>query len=176
MNQLITKRLIGPMILVMPTISAGHDYQECINAPGALDDTYVTQDVRADIQAHFRVSAIAAEWGIAGYSSGGYCAANLALRHPTDFGASEIMALYQVPGAGHNFYAWEPAVPYLLQWMWSQLTPPQLRVQFPLTGSVRTSTINLPADIRAAVKAGTHPAKRKASTVVHVTTGTSTNA
>jgi enterochelin esterase-like enzyme len=100
MNQLITKRLIGPMILVMPTISAGHDYQECVNAPGALDDTYITQDVRTDIQAHYRVSAIAAEWGIAGYSSGGYCAANLALRHPTDFGASGIMDGYFRPQDG----------------------------------------------------------------------------
>ena len=248
MNQLITKRLIGPMILVMPTISAGHDYQECVNAPGALDDTYVTQDVRTDIQAHYRVSAIAAEWGIAGYSSGGYCAANLALRHPTDFGASGIMdgyfrpqdgpaaralhdnpaaeqandplreaaslgadpgplpsfwlstgtgnagdvtaahafaaalhgvettTLYQVPGAGHNFYAWEPAIPYLLQWMWTQLAPPQLRVEFPLAGSVRDATINLPTDIRAAARAATHPAKRKASSVVHVRTGVDANA
>ena len=248
MNQLITKRLIGPMILVMPTMSAGHDYQECVNAPGALDDTYVTDDVRTDIQAHYRVSAIAAEWGIAGYSSGGFCAANLALRHPADFGASGIMdgyfrpqdgpaakalnfsptaeqandplreaaslgadpaplpafwlstgtgdtgdvtaarafatalhgaettTLYQVPGAGHNFYAWEPAIPYLLQWMWNQLAPPPLRVQFPLAGSVRTATINLPTDVRAAARAATHPAKPKAPTVVHVRTGASTDA
>ncbi len=248
MNQLITKRLIGPMILVMPTISAGHDYQECVNAPEALDDTYVAEDVRTDIQAHYRVSAIAAEWGIAGYSSGGYCAANLALRHPADFGASGIMdgyfrpqdgpaakalhynpgaeevndplreaaslgadpaplpsfwlstgtgdtgdvkaarafttalhgvettTLYQVPGAGHNFYAWEPAIPYLLQWMWNQLAPPPLRVQFPLAGSVRTATINLPANIRAAARAAAHPAKPKAPSVVHVPTGASTDA
>ena len=230
MNQLIGKRLIGPMILVMPTMNVGHDFQECVDAPGALDDTYITDDVRADIQARYRVSSVNAEWGIAGYSSGGYCAANLALRHPVDFGASGIMdgyfrpqdgpaakalhfnpaaeagndpireaasldagagplpsfwlstgtgdkgdvaavkaftaalhgiettALYRVPGAGHNFYAWAPAIPYLLQWMWSQLAPPQMRVQFPIAGSVRTSTINLPAAVRAVAA---HPVKRK---------------
>src|SRR5262249_7156720 len=69
MNQLIAKRLIGPMILVMPTMSVGKTFQECVDAPGALDDTYITQDVRADILGKYRVSTIGAEWGIAGYSS-----------------------------------------------------------------------------------------------------------
>jgi len=230
MNQLIGKRLIGPTILVMPTMSVGHDFQECVDAPGALDDTYITDDVRADIEARYRVSSVNAEWGIAGYSSGGYCAANLALRHPSDFGASGIMdgyfraqdgpaakalhfnpaaeaannpireaaslaagagplpsfwlstgtgnagdvsaakaftaalhgieatALNRVPGAGHNFYAWSPAIPYLLQWMWTQLAPPELRVQFPIAGPVRSSTINLPTEVRHAIA---HPVARK---------------
>jgi enterochelin esterase-like enzyme len=228
MDQLIAKRLVGPMILVMPTMSVGRSFQECVDAPGALDDTYITQDVRSDIQAKYRVSTVGAEWGIAGYSSGGYCAANLALRHPTEFGASGIMdgyfrpqdgpaanalhfnpaaeaandplrtaallaadsspvpsfflstgtgdhadvagarafvtalhsvesvAQYDIPGAGHDVYAWQPAVPYLLQWMWTQLAEPQLRVQFPIAGSVRSTTINLPADVRAAAQPDTH--------------------
>ncbi len=228
MNQLIAQHLTGPMILVMPTMNVGTDYQECVDAPGALDDTYITQDVRDDIAARFRVSAIAAEWGIAGFSSGGYCAANLALRHPADFGAAGIMdgyfrpqdgpaakalhydataeaandplleaatagrnggplpafwmsagasdagdlagvraftaalhgveavPVYQVPGAGHNFYAWEPALPYFLQWAWTQLAPPDLRVQFPLAGPVRNTTITLSPQLLAAKAALRH--------------------
>lgn len=231
MNQLVARHLTGPMVLVMPTMSVGTDYQECLDAPGALDDTYITQDVRYDIEARFRVSAVAAEWGIAGYSSGGYCAANLALRHPADFGVSGIMdgyfrpqdgpaaqalhddpaaeagndplreaatagrgggplpafwlsagaadaadlagvraftaalhgveavPVYQVPGAGHNFYAWEPALPYFLQWAWTQLAPPDLRVGFPIAGPVRTTSITLSPQLLA-VQGATrrHPA------------------
>jgi enterochelin esterase-like enzyme len=224
-TRLLDDRLIGPMILVMPTMSVGRDFQECVDAPGALDDTYITDDVRADIEARFRVSDIAADWGIGGYSSGGYCAANLALRHPADFGASaamdgyfrpqdgpaakalhdnaaaeavndpltaaakagrdggtvpsfwlsvgtgdagdvaaarafaaelhavEAVTIYQVPSAGHNFYAWEPAIPYLLQWMWTQIAPPQLRVQFPLAGKITNANIPLSARLLAATKA-----------------------
>src|SRR5690349_10390678 len=28
------------------------------------------------------------------------------------------------PGAGHNFYAWRPAIPRMLGWMWGQIAPP----------------------------------------------------
>jgi pimeloyl-ACP methyl ester carboxylesterase len=34
------------------------------------------------------------EWGVAGYSSGGYCAANLALRHRSSFGAAAVIEGY----------------------------------------------------------------------------------
>lgn len=206
MDKLIHDRRIGPMVVVMPRTYVGHHYQECVNAPGALDDTYITQEVRADIQAKFRVSRVPADWGIAGFSSGGYCAANLALRHPDMFGASAVMDGYfrpqdgeaaralhfdpaaeaandplrlatalsrtasplpafwvsagtqtsvdssgarafvaalrgveQVPlyldhNAGHSFYEWNASIPHVLAWMWTQLAPPELRVQFPIAG------------------------------------------
>jgi enterochelin esterase-like enzyme len=226
MNDLIARHVIGPMIVVMPTMSVGRDYQECVDAPGALDDTYITYDVRADISAAYRASLVPAEWGVGGYSSGGYCAANLALRHRAYFGASGIMdgyfepqdgpaakalhdnpmaeaandplrsaaelpadvnplpafwlstgtgdkgdvagvrafatalhgietvSVYQVPGAGHDFYAWQVAVPYLIQWMWSELAPPDLRVQFPTAGTVHSTTVRLSPSVRAVTRAG----------------------
>jgi hypothetical protein len=197
----------------MPTMSVGRHFEECVNAPGAPDDTYITDDVRDDVLHAFRASPVPAEWGIGGYSSGGYCAANLALRHPGDFGAAGVMdgyfrpsdgpaaaalhdnpaaeaandpllaaqrlrfgahplpsfwlsagtgdaadyaaaeafttalhdiesvTLYREPGVGHNFYAWRPSIPRMLAWMWSQIAPPQLRVQFPIAGGVTNSTI-----------------------------------
>ncbi len=215
-DHLIAERRMGPVVLVMPTTSVGHNFQECVDAPGALDDTYITHDVRADVQARFRVSRDPAQWGVAGYSSGGYCAANLALRHPGAFGASGVMdgyyrpqdgpaaaalhndpaaesannplglaaaltrdarplpafwisagtgvaadingalaftralhgveqvPLYRERDAGHNFYAWQPALPQLLSWMWQQLAPPDLRVQFPIAGGVQTHAIYAP--------------------------------
>ena len=53
----IARHVIGPMVLVMPSINgAGGDYQDCVNGPHVNDDTYLTQDVRADVLAHYRVS------------------------------------------------------------------------------------------------------------------------
>ena len=94
-DTLIARHLIGPMVLVMPSINgAGRHYQDCVNGPGVSDDTYLTQDVRADLIARYRVSHDPYQWGMAGYSSGGYCAANLALRHPGSFGAAAVIEAY----------------------------------------------------------------------------------
>jgi pimeloyl-ACP methyl ester carboxylesterase len=94
-DSLIARHVIGPMVLVMPSINgSGRDYQDCVNGPDIRDDTYLTQDVRADALAHYRVSHDPYEWGVAGYSSGGYCAANLALRHRGSFGAAAVIEGY----------------------------------------------------------------------------------
>jgi len=94
-DTLMGEHKIGPMILVMPTINGlGHDFQECLNGPGVKDDTYVTTDVRADVLGRYRASGDPYEWGVAGYSSGGYCAANLALRHRNLFGAAAVIEGY----------------------------------------------------------------------------------
>jgi poly(3-hydroxybutyrate) depolymerase len=94
-DSLIARHVIGPMVLVMPSINgSGRDYQDCVNGPGVSDDTYLTQDVRADVLARYRVSHDPYEWGVSGYSSGGYCAANLALRHRGSFGAAAVIEGY----------------------------------------------------------------------------------
>ncbi|WP_375486162.1 alpha/beta hydrolase [uncultured Jatrophihabitans sp.] len=208
LDQLIDDHRMGPVIAVMPAMATGRHYEECVDAPKALDDTYLTRDVRADVLARFRASPVPAEWGIAGFSSGGYCAANLALRHRASFGAAGIMdgyfrpsdgpaaaalhfnraaedandpllaarrlgsgthplpsfwlmagtgdkgdyvaaqafvhalhgvdavTLHREPSATHNYRAWRAADPAMLSWLWTQLAPPDLRVQFPITGSV----------------------------------------
>jgi pimeloyl-ACP methyl ester carboxylesterase len=94
-NSLLARHLVGPMVLVMPAINGtGHNYQDCVNGPSVKDDTYVTNDVRTDILDRYRVSDNPYEWGLGGYSSGGYCAANLALRHPSSFGAAAVLEGY----------------------------------------------------------------------------------
>jgi len=95
MDLLLARHLIGPMVLVMPSINgAGHDYQDCVNGPGVRDMTYLTRDVRADMLAHYRVSTDPFEWGLGGYSSGGYCAANLAMQNRDSYGAAAIIEGY----------------------------------------------------------------------------------
>ncbi len=94
-DQLLARHLIGPMVLVMPAINGpGHGFQDCVDGPGVHDDTYLTTDVRADVSSRYRVSPDPYEWGLGGYSSGGYCAADLALRHRTLFGAAAVLEGY----------------------------------------------------------------------------------
>lgn len=209
---LIRRHLMGPLILVMPRTYTGR-YQDCVNGTHAADETYLNDDVRTYIRAHFRASASVSEWGVAGYSSGGFCAMNLAFRHRDFYGAaaamdgyfraadgpaagalsnnptaidansplslaqrlrvgaspmpalwlsagtanpsdqaeaqaflSAVRVLEQVtyvsePGAGHNFYAWAATLPSVLAWMWAQLAPPDLKVDFPILGPATTVVI-----------------------------------
>ncbi len=92
---LLAQHRIGPMVLVMPSINAGgRSYQDCVNGPSVKDETYLLTDVRADVLARYRVSSDPFQWAVGGYSSGGYCAANLALRHPGSFGAAAVIEGY----------------------------------------------------------------------------------
>jgi enterochelin esterase-like enzyme len=100
LDKLIAEHLMGPVVLVMPTMNQGRHFEECVNAPRAPDDTYISSDVRADVLDNFRVATDPAQWGIAGYSSGGYCAANLALRHRANLGAPAVMDGYLRPQDG----------------------------------------------------------------------------
>jgi poly(3-hydroxybutyrate) depolymerase len=218
-DSLLARHLIGPMVLVLPAINGtGHNYQDCVNGPAVRDETYLLRDVRNDVLARYRVSSDPYEWGAGGYSSGGYCAANLALRHPGSFGAAAVLNGYfraadgpaaaalsngqpleaansplylaerlkpnsvgplpafwvaagtndkadyrpatmfaaalnrvqQVPfvklNAGDTANAWSAALPVALTWLWQQLAPPDLRVQFPVRASAHglLSTIPVP--------------------------------
>jgi hypothetical protein len=100
-DSLMSRRLIGPMVLVMPAIDgSGNQYQDCVNGPSSRDETYINTDVRADLLARYRVSLDPYEWGLTGYSSGGYCAANLALRHRSSYGAAAIINGYFLAADG----------------------------------------------------------------------------
>lgn len=100
MDELISRHVIGPMVLVMPNANSGTNYQECLDSPKGKDDTYISTDVPTDLMSRFRVATDRSQWGIAGYSSGGYCAANLSLRHRADYGAAGILDGYFRPGDG----------------------------------------------------------------------------
>ncbi|HEY3924798.1 MAG TPA: alpha/beta hydrolase-fold protein [Acidothermaceae bacterium] len=83
---------IGPMVIVMPATFDGAHGQDCVDAPhGQLDDTYLSADVPADVMRDFRVLPQGPHWAIGGLSDGGFCAANLALRHPGEYGAVASM-------------------------------------------------------------------------------------
>ena len=85
-----------PFIAVMPTsnVSMPRD-TECVNVVGGPQvDTYLTEDVRAAVESAFRADSNGQQWGVMGYSTGGYCAANLAMRHPAEFHVAVSLSGY----------------------------------------------------------------------------------
>ena len=100
LTTLVSQHRAGPMVLVLPDVNGGVQLpsSQCLNEPfGPQTDTYLTVDVPNFVAASFRVQEPGPHWGIAGYSEGGFCAANLALRHPTRFGAAASMSGYFQP-------------------------------------------------------------------------------
>ena len=72
---------------------------ECTDlAHGPKAETFLTADVPAYARARFRVRTDRAGWGLIGYSAGGYCAINLALRHPEEYAAGASLSGYGEPG------------------------------------------------------------------------------
>lgn len=72
---------------------------ECTNLVGGPQtETYLTRDVPEWVLSHLRVRAEPSAWGLVGYSAGGFCAMNLALRHPGRYAAAASLSGYADPG------------------------------------------------------------------------------
>jgi Predicted esterase len=101
-TNLIRHREMGPVVLVMPDGNGGlrSGGEECLNTSTVKDETYIGTDVPADIRSRFRVSDVPTQWGLLGFSSGGYCAANLMMRHRAGFGSAAIIEGYFNPRQG----------------------------------------------------------------------------
>ncbi|MFC6880554.1 MULTISPECIES: alpha/beta hydrolase [Actinomadura] len=96
---LLAQRKAAPAVLVMPDSNGGRAYSlQCLNEPkGVQDETYLVDDVPRDIAARLRVEPPGPRWALAGFSEGGYCAANIALRDSSSYGAVGIMSGYFAP-------------------------------------------------------------------------------
>ena len=71
---------------------------QCLNNPGGIQDmTFVARDVPDAIARIARVQPPGRAWGLAGYSEGGYCTANIALQDPQGWGAAGVMSGYFSP-------------------------------------------------------------------------------
>ncbi len=93
-----------PFIAVMPSQEvAGRRDTQCVRVVGGPDvETYLTTDVREVITRSYRANPHPGAWGLMGYSSGGYCATNLAMRHPTMFAAAVSIAGLAHPAHDHQ--------------------------------------------------------------------------
>lgn len=88
-----------PFIAVLPTqnVLFPRDTQ-CVNVVGGPNmDTYLTRDVHRSVIAGLRATPDRAGWALMGYSTGGYCALNLAMRHPDLFAATVSLSGYAQP-------------------------------------------------------------------------------
>ena len=102
---LLKSKQTTPAILVMPDTDGGGHYElQCLNYPyrhGIQDETFVAEEVPDWIARNLRVMPPGPSWGIAGYSEGGYCAANIGLQHPTRFGYVGSLSGYFAPSNSH---------------------------------------------------------------------------
>ena len=98
----------GPAVLVMPDTDGGQQYSlQCLNIPhGPQDMTFVGIEVPNWASHNLRVMPPGPAWGIAGYSEGGYCAANIGLQYDYRFGYVGSLSGYfspstsQIPARG----------------------------------------------------------------------------
>jgi pimeloyl-ACP methyl ester carboxylesterase len=96
LDQEIEAHRMAPVVVVFPvqTVSRTRD-SECVDAIGGIEmDTFLSVDVPWAVIHDFRVRDDAAGWGTIGYSTGGFCAVNLAMRHPTRYSAAASLSGY----------------------------------------------------------------------------------
>jgi enterochelin esterase-like enzyme len=137
LQNLISAGQAKPAVLVMPDANGGRGISlQCLNqVNGPQDATFLAQDLPGDISRMLRVRPPGASWGIAGYSEGGYCAANLGLRYATAYGYAAVLSGYFKPSD-------------------NQLTHPFRLVQ-PFGHNHRLERLNTPADLLQSLPAGT---------------------
>lgn len=91
------KHQISPVIAVIPAITVKpRQDTECLDfSNGPKVETWLTVDVPAYVKSRFSISA--EHWGVTGYSTGGWCAAMVAMLHPDRYTASGVIAGYFQP-------------------------------------------------------------------------------
>ena len=91
----IAARRLPAVIAVVPTDDDPGRDSECVNAVrGQQDETYLAVDVPADLRHGFRALDTPRAWATVGYSTGGFCAVNLALHHPERYAAAASLSGY----------------------------------------------------------------------------------
>ena len=96
---LLRDHAVQPVALVMPDPNGGRRISlQCLDVVhGPQDATYLARDVPDYLSRTLRLQPSGRAWGIAGYSEGGYCAANLALRYPGRYGYAGVLSGYFAP-------------------------------------------------------------------------------
>ena len=98
-NRLLADKVAQPAVLVMPDANGGEQVSlQCLNQVGGPQDlTYLAVDLPTQIARSLRVLPPGPGWGVAGYSEGGFCTANMALRYPHRYGFAGVLSGYFRP-------------------------------------------------------------------------------
>ena len=83
LDRLIEEKKIPPVLVVIPEQNPNLPRDsECVNAVrGDQAETYVALDVPDVVKSDLRASKDRNHWALMGYSTGGFCAANIAIHH-----------------------------------------------------------------------------------------------
>jgi enterochelin esterase-like enzyme len=125
-DTLLQDKAAQPAVLVMPDANGARAVSlQCLNQAGGPQDlTYLAVDLPAQIARTLRVQPPGRAWGVAGYSEGGFCAANMALRYPHRYGSAGVLSGYFKPSD-------------------NQLADPS-RLVSPFSGNIRLAEQNTP--------------------------------
>jgi enterochelin esterase-like enzyme len=133
--RLVASGKIRPAVYVMMNVSVALPRDtECTNVPeGPQAETFFAQDVPHAVDQTFRVQTGSAGWAVLGYSTGGYCAAKLAMMYPYQFSAAVSLAGYYAAGqdsATGNLYGGSTAFQNEnnLDWRLAHLPAPPVSV------------------------------------------------
>ncbi|MEU6660185.1 alpha/beta hydrolase-fold protein [Streptomyces sp. NPDC046821] len=98
-DHLLQQNKMQPTVIVMvrPTIAPPRD-TECVDVPGGPQaETFFTKDLPEAIKQTYRVGHDPSAWGALGYSSGGTCSLQLALRNPNVYtSAASLSGDYKI--------------------------------------------------------------------------------
>ncbi len=99
LDQLVSQGRAKPAVLVMPDANGAQRVSlQCLNQVGGPQDlTYLARDLPLAIAHRLRVEPPGPAWAVAGYSEGGFCAANMALRFPARYGFAGVLSGYFKP-------------------------------------------------------------------------------
>jgi len=138
LNYLIRHGFARPVVLVMPDVNGGAGTSlQCLNqVHGPPDLTYLAEDVPNQISHMLRLQLPGPAWGVAGFSEGGFCAVNMALRFRYRYGFAASMSGYFTPAR-------------------NKLTNPS-RLVDPFGGNKQLRAQNTPIDEVRALAAGAH--------------------
>lgn len=133
LDTLIATGRAAPFIAVLPeqNVASPRD-TECVNVVrGPQVDTYLSDDVRTATVRALRASTSGAQWTVMGDSTGGYCAADLAFRHPQLYAAAVSIAGYDAPAHDSttgDLFGGNPrlAEDYSPLWLLQHRRPPDL--------------------------------------------------
>jgi enterochelin esterase-like enzyme len=95
-TQAIRSGAVQPFVGVFPPLMIAPPRDtECTNVPGGPQaEAWLSQDIRNAVIGHVRVSRDGRQWSAAGWSTGGFCAAKLLLRHPAQWQAAAAIGGY----------------------------------------------------------------------------------
>lgn len=97
-NDVIASGKASPFIAVYsPALLRNGIDSECTDIPGADNLTHLVDRIPAAIKSKFRAATSGRDWYVGGWSTGGFCTANIMFRHPDRYHAGISIAPYFHP-------------------------------------------------------------------------------